>query len=74
MAWIMDTYSMSKGKTVSGVVTGKPVEIGGSLGRTQATGHGVAYILNQYAKKHDMNPEKCTVVVQGFGNVGLFNS
>jgi len=72
MAWIMDTYSMSKGKTVSGVVTGKPVEIGGSLGRTQATGHGVAYILNQYAKKHDMNPEKCTVVVQGFGNVGQY--
>ncbi|QEE16172.1 Glu/Leu/Phe/Val dehydrogenase [Promethearchaeum syntrophicum] len=72
MAWIMDVYSMAKGATISGVVTGKPVEIGGSLGRTQATGHGVAYVADQYAKNHDMKPEDCSVVVQGFGNVGQY--
>jgi glutamate dehydrogenase (NAD(P)+) len=72
MAWIMDTYSMAKGATITGVVTGKPVEIGGSLGRTQATGHGVAYIANQYAQKHGMKSEQCTAVVQGFGNVGQY--
>ena len=72
MAWIMDTYSMAKGATISGVVTGKPVDIGGSLGRTQATGHGVAYVANQYAQKHGVKSEKCTAVVQGFGNVGQY--
>lgn len=72
MAWIMDVYSMAKGATISGVVTGKPVEIGGSLGRTQATGHGVAYVADQYAKHHGMKPEECTAAVQGFGNVGQY--
>ncbi len=72
MGWMMDTYSMQKGHVVHGVVTGKPVEIGGSLGRTQATGHGVAYIANEYAKRQGWNPAECTMVIQGFGNVGQY--
>ncbi|RLI60440.1 MAG: glutamate dehydrogenase [Promethearchaeia archaeon] len=72
MGWMMDTYSMQKGHVVHGVVTGKPIEIGGSLGRTQATGHGVAFIANEYAKKHGIKPEETTTVVQGFGNVGQY--
>ncbi|UYP48147.1 Glutamate dehydrogenase [Candidatus Lokiarchaeum ossiferum] len=72
MGWMMDTYSMQKGHVVHGVCTGKPVEIGGSLGRTQATGHGVAFCMHEYAKRHNMKPEECTVVVQGFGNVGQY--
>lgn len=70
MAWIMDTYSMNKGYSVLGVVTGKPLEIGGSKGRFGATGRGCA-ICSQLAAKHlGMNLEKATVAVQGFGNVG----
>ena len=70
MAWIMDTYSMNKGYSVLGVVTGKPLEIGGSKGRFEATGRGCA-ICTQLAAKHlGMNLEKATVAVQGLGNVG----
>jgi len=70
MAWIMDTYSMTKGYSVPGVVTGKPVSLGGSLGRNEATGRGVFYAI-QSACEHLRLPLKGTkVVVQGFGNAG----
>jgi len=70
MAWIMDTYSMNRGYSVLGVVTGKPIEIGGSKGRFEATGRGCA-ICSQLAAKHlGMSLDKATVAVQGFGNVG----
>ncbi|MBN2155863.1 MAG: Glu/Leu/Phe/Val dehydrogenase [Candidatus Lokiarchaeota archaeon] len=70
MAWIMDTYSMGVGKTVPGVVTGKPIEIGGSLGRNSATGMGVSFMVRELAKRKKIDLKKTTVVVQGFGNVG----
>src|SRR5579859_2045073 len=70
MAWIMDTYSMTKGYSVPGVVTGKPLSLGGSLGRNEATGRGVFYTI-QCACEHLRLPLKnATVVVQGFGNAG----
>ncbi|MHA2001146.1 MAG: Glu/Leu/Phe/Val family dehydrogenase [Promethearchaeota archaeon] len=74
MGWLMDTYSMQKGHVVHGVCTGKPVEIGGSLGRTQATGHGVGFIGHEYAKRHNWNPSEKKVVIQGFGNVGQYTA
>ncbi|MEI7449342.1 MAG: Glu/Leu/Phe/Val dehydrogenase [Desulfomonile sp.] len=70
MAWIMDTYSMHRGFSVPAVVTGKPVEIGGSLGRTEATGRGVAETMREALRIRGIDPEKATVAVQGFGNVG----
>lgn len=70
MAWMMDTYSMQCGRTVPGVVTGKPVLLGGSLGRREATGRGVCYIVLEAAKKKEWHPKELTVAVQGFGNVG----
>lgn len=70
MAWIMDTYSMHRGFSVPAVVTGKPIEIGGSLGRTEATGRGVAFTLANALKLRGMDPENATVAVQGYGNVG----
>ncbi|HEY8531857.1 MAG TPA: Glu/Leu/Phe/Val dehydrogenase [Limnochorda sp.] len=70
MAWIMDTYSMHRGYSVPAVVTGKPVEIGGSLGRNTATGRGAVYVLEEYARLKGMRLEGATAVVQGFGNVG----
>jgi glutamate dehydrogenase (NAD(P)+) len=70
MAWIMDTYSINVGHTVPSVVTGKPVSIGGSLGRHEATGRGVAYCARRAVKHHNLTTEAPTVVVQGFGNVG----
>ena len=70
MGLIMDTYSMLKGYTVPGVVTGKPVEIGGSLGRSEATGRGVMITAMQLMKKLGMQPENTRAAVQGFGNVG----
>ncbi|MEJ2717299.1 MAG: Glu/Leu/Phe/Val dehydrogenase, partial [Deltaproteobacteria bacterium] len=70
MAWIMDTYSMHVGFSVPAVVTGKPVEIGGSLGRTEATGRGVVYMLEEALNHQRIDPAETTVVVQGFGNVG----
>ncbi len=70
MAWIMDTYSMTKGYSVQGVVTGKPISLGGSLGRNEATGRGVFYTI-QSACEHLKRPLKgATVAVQGFGNAG----
>ena len=70
MAWIMDTYSMHSRHTVNAVVTGKPVALGGSLGRREATGRGVLFTVNEAIKKLDLTPEKTSVVVQGSGNVG----
>jgi len=70
MAWIMDTYSMTKGYTIPGVVTGKPISLGGSLGRNEATGRGCFYTI-QCACEHLGIPLKgATVAVQGFGNAG----
>ena len=71
MAWMMDTYSQELGFAVPGVVTGKPLEIGGSLGRTDATGQGVAYTIMSAAKHLNMTLDKnTTVIVQGYGKVG----
>jgi len=70
MAWIMDTYSMHVRRTTTAVVTGKPLSIGGSRGRTEATGRGVMLICREALKKIGMRPEKTRVVVQGSGNVG----
>jgi glutamate dehydrogenase (NAD(P)+) len=70
MAWIMDTYSMQRGVTVPGVVTGKPLLLGGSLGRGQATGRGVYYVAVEAAKLLGLTLEGARVAVQGFGNVG----
>ena len=70
MAWIMDTYSQHKGHAVPEIVTGKPVAIGGTLGRREATGRGVVYMILEAAKHLNINLSQCTAVVQGFGNVG----
>jgi glutamate dehydrogenase (NAD(P)+) len=70
MAWIMDTYSMHMGHTVTSVVTGKPVNIGGSRGRTEATGRGVTVVCGESLRYLNMPIEGCRVVIQGFGNVG----
>jgi glutamate dehydrogenase (NAD(P)+) len=70
MAWIMDTYSMHRGFSVPAVVTGKPVEIGGSLGRTEATGRGVAFTMLEALRMKGIRTEGATVAVQGYGNVG----
>jgi glutamate dehydrogenase (NAD(P)+) len=70
MAWIMDTYSQHKGHAVPEIVTGKPVAIGGTLGRREATGRGVVYMIIEAAKHLGIDLSKCTAVVQGFGNVG----
>ena len=70
MAWIMDTYSNFIGYAVPGVVTGKPVAVGGSLGRKEATGRGVAYMVKKALEKLKLSIDKPTVAVQGFGNVG----
>ena len=70
MAWIMDTYSMHAGHTVNAVVTGKPIALGGSLGRREATGRGVLFCVNEAIKRFKLTPEKTSVVVQGSGNVG----
>ncbi len=75
MAWIMDTYSTLKGNYVQPeVITGKPIAIGGSLGRNEATGRGLAYTVREAAKKRDIDMKQATVVVQGFGNAGQFSS
>ncbi len=70
MAWIMDTYSMHKGHTASSVVTGKPLEIGGSLGRVEATGRGVMFTIRECCQNIGMDLNGASVAVQGFGNVG----
>jgi glutamate dehydrogenase (NAD(P)+) len=70
MAWIMDTYSMHKRHTVTAVVTGKPLSLGGSLGRPEATGRGCMFVTQQALKQFGLTPETTRVVIQGFGNVG----
>ncbi len=70
MAWIMDTYSQQVGFAVPGVVTGKPLAIGGSLGREDATGRGVVYVTLEAMRHLGLSLEKATVAIQGFGNVG----
>ena len=75
MAWVMDTYSAQLGHAVPGVVTGKPIEIGGSLGRVDATGRGVVYTIIEAAKRLNVElGENTTVAVQGFGNVGYHSA
>ena len=70
MAWIMDVYSMQKGRSIPGVVTGKPIEIGGTVGRVDADGIGLFYILESLCKKLNWNLKSLNVVIQGFGKVG----
>jgi glutamate dehydrogenase (NAD(P)+) len=70
MAWIMDTYSMKVGYACPEVVTGKPVELGGCIGRREATGRGVTYCILEAMKDLNLRPAEATAVVQGFGNVG----
>ena len=70
MAWVMDTYSMHLGHTTTSVVTGKPVELGGSLGRREATGRGVMIVTRESVKHLGLSLKGATVAVQGFGNVG----
>ena len=72
MAWIFDTYSMNKGHSVLGVVTGKPLNVGGSLGRLEATAHGALYCIQEAIRKREMQMDGLRAVVQGFGNVGSF--
>jgi len=70
MAWMMDVYSMQKGKTIPGVVTGKPIEIGGSKGRLGATGTGMFFVIEKLCEKQNYDLKSMSVVVQGFGKVG----
>src|ERR1700737_2794066 len=70
MAWIMDTYSMHARHTVTAVVTGKPIDLGGSSGRREATGRGILFVINEAIKRFEMTPGETRVVVQGSGNVG----
>ena len=70
MAWFMDTYSMYQGMTVPEIVTGKPVGAGGTLGRREATGHGVAFLAFRAMDRLGIDPQGATAIVQGFGNVG----
>src|ERR1700688_4133627 len=70
MAWMMDTYSMHMRQTVTAVVTGKPINIGGSRGRREATGRGVMVVCDEAIKKLGLSRESSRVIVQGFGNVG----
>jgi glutamate dehydrogenase (NAD(P)+) len=70
MAWIMDTYSMTVGYSVPAIVTGKPINIGGSLGRNEATGRGVIVCMMEALKRQGMANQRTRIVIQGFGNVG----
>jgi glutamate dehydrogenase (NAD(P)+) len=70
MAWIMDTISMHEGHTVPSVITGKPIEVGGSLGRNDATGRGVSLMVREWARIRGLDLGRLSVAVQGFGNVG----
>jgi len=72
MAWIFDTYSMNKGHSVLGVVTGKPLNVGGSLGRLEATARGGLYTIQEAVRKRELSLEGLRVAVQGFGNVGSY--
>jgi len=70
MAWVMDTYSMHVGQTITSIVTGKPVSLGGSRGRREATGRGISVVTDQAIRHLGMVPAETSVIVQGFGNVG----
>jgi glutamate dehydrogenase (NAD(P)+) len=70
MAWFMDTYSVYQGYSVPEIVTGKPVSVGGTVGRREATGRGIIYLVERALNVLKMQPSRCTAVVQGFGNVG----
>jgi len=70
MAWMMDTYSMNKGRAIPGVVTGKPIEIGGSVGRESATGMGLYYVIEALCEKLNIDLKSQEIIIQGFGNVG----
>ncbi len=70
MAWYMDTYSMYQGQTVTEIVTGKPVDAGGTLGRREATGRGVVHLIGRAMERLALNPAETTAIIQGFGNVG----
>jgi glutamate dehydrogenase (NAD(P)+) len=70
MSWFMDTYSMYQGQTVTEIVTGKPIEAGGTVGRREATGRGVAYLIDRAMQQIGMQPAEATAIIQGFGNVG----
>jgi glutamate dehydrogenase (NAD(P)+) len=72
MAWIADTVSMLEGKAVMEIVTGKPIGLGGSLGRKEATGRGVAIVTRELLKRRNQTPDETSVAVQGFGNVGSY--
>jgi glutamate dehydrogenase (NAD(P)+) len=72
MAWFMDTYSMYQGRTVTEIVTGKPVSSGGTLGRLEATGRGVAHLARRVMKELAIDLNNATAVIQGFGNVGSY--
>jgi glutamate dehydrogenase (NAD(P)+) len=72
MAWMVDEYSKLVGKPSPAVITGKPLEIGGSEGRTEATGQGGVFILEELARDHKLEPKKTKIAVQGVGNVGLY--
>lgn len=74
MAWFMDTYSVYQGKTVTEIVTGKPVATGGTVGRREATGRGVVHLAMRAAEEIGLNPSGATAIVQGFGNVGLVSA
>lgn len=74
MAWIMDTVSMHRGYSEPGIVTGKPIDVGGTLGRTEATGRGVMITGREAAKHLGMNLEGARIVVQGYGNVGYWGA
>ena len=70
MGWIMDTYSMLNGHCIPGVVTGKPLELGGAVGRKEATGRGVMFTVHNLIHALDLDISSCTAAIQGFGNVG----
>jgi len=72
IAWIMDTYSMQKGYSIPGVVTGKPIAIGGSLGRDKATARGCLYVTNEAIKELGIKHDGARVAIQGFGNAGMY--
>src|SRR3984957_7111023 len=72
MAWFMDTYSMYQGRTVTEIVTGKPVASGGTEGRREATGRGVAHFVGRALERIGLQPNGATAIVQGFGNVGSY--
>jgi glutamate dehydrogenase (NAD(P)+) len=72
MAWFMDTYSMYQGRTVNEIVTGKPVSSGGTEGRREATGLGVAHLIQRAMERLQLSPRNATAIIQGFGNVGSY--